>query len=206
MNNVSAKYFYLILPILLLFLGACQEQPGTTTRSPETETAVTDEPGHDTADSNEAYPAPAQQADAAYPGPTLPDEASIVRRTPDPAYDPNQPVPTPPTGKVTVTGYAFSTILDQMLVEWPVFLAEVYRNPENDGAFVFDTASSPYTLTDAGGRFVFTNLEPGEYVIVVGSIEVNRYEIITEPNGQAKVINVSADDLLDLSTLRVELE
>jgi hypothetical protein len=204
MYNFSAKYLCLILPLLLLFLAGCQEQPGTTI-SPEAETVIPDVPDRDVTDGDVAYPAPAQ-IDTAYPGSGLPDEASIVRRTPDPAYDPNQPVPTPPTGKVTVTGYAFSTILNEELIDWPVFLAEVYRNPENDGAFVFDTASSPYTLTDAGGRFIFTGLEPGEYVIVVGSIEVNRYEIITEPNGRARVINASAGEIVDLSTLHVELE
>jgi hypothetical protein len=195
----------IILVTMLLFLSACQEPANTVTIPSEAETAVTDESDRNAAYETDAYPAPSQ-IDPAYPGPTLPDEDSIVRRTPDPAFDPDRPVPTPPADKVTLTGFAFSTILNEMLVEWPVFLAEVYRNPENDGAYVFDTASSPYTLTDASGRFIFTNLEPGEYVIVVGSIEVNRYEIIAEPNGRPKVINVSPGELLDLSTLQVELE
>lgn len=202
-NFSLIKIGSLVVFVTILFVVACQDIGNVATVP--TETAVTGELAPETTNESDAYPAP-PQTDFAYPGPALPDEGSIVQRTPDPAFDPNLPVPTPPADKVTITGFAFSTILNEMLVEWPVFLAEVYRNPENDGAYVFDTASSPYTLTNAGGRFIFTNLEPGEYVIVVGSIEVNRYEIIAEPNGRPKVVNVSPGELLDLSTLQVELE
>jgi hypothetical protein len=113
-------------------------------------------------------------------------------------------VTTPPPGRATVIGQVHSTRSGQPLVDFPVRLAEVYRN-DDQAAFVLDGAFSPGALTDADGRFVFTDIAAHEYVLVIGNPEVDDYVIISEPNGRARVIDIPADQIFDLGEFRVDL-
>ena len=88
-----------------------------------------------------------------------------------------------------------------------VRLADVARGVEGrGGAFILDLARSPGTTTDQNGSFNIQNVDAGEYVIVVGDVELTGvYEIIEEPDGTAKVWNLPADQITDIGTLEVSI-
>ena len=51
---------------------------------------------------------------------------------------------------------------------------------------------------------MFENVEPMEYVIVVGDIE-NTYRIVSDDSGKASVFMAEPDQILDVGELTVEL-
>ena len=91
-----------------------------------------------------------------------------------------------------VTGFVRSDLTGERIPAMIVRLAEVFRNEAGDAAFVLDGAQSPGTLTDVEGRFIFQNVEPREYVLIVGNVEANEYEVI------AASPDISMDDGCDL--------
>jgi hypothetical protein len=105
------------------------------------------------------------------------------------------------SGKV-YTSYSGSL---QPLKGTVVRLAKVFwNNDKTDGAFVLEGGSSPSTITNQKGEFVFGNIDPADYVVVVGDAEGDN-EIIAETNGKAKIYKVEADKILDVGTLKVKL-
>ncbi len=116
------------------------------------------------------------------------------------------PAVEPEAGKATVTGQVITTKTNGPLKNTVVRLAEVHRDGE-DGAFLLDTAFSPGDITNDEGQFTFANIEPGEYVLVVGNVEFyDGYVIIPETSGRPKVYNFPAGQLTDLGSLTVDLE
>lgn len=113
------------------------------------------------------------------------------------------PIPKPDSEKATVTGKVISTPLNQPYPNVPVFLAEVFRQGEY-GAYVLNFTFSPSTFADAQGVFVLPNIDPKEYVIVVGNPEGN-YEIIPDDAGKARTWKLEAGKILDVGQLYVSL-
>lgn len=88
-----------------------------------------------------------------------------------------------------------------------VRLANVARDAEGKGgAYILDIGRSPGTYTDDYGYFSIANFDPGDYVIVIGDIEVpDLYEVIQESNGDAKVWSFPADQVTDVGVLSVSV-
>jgi hypothetical protein len=116
------------------------------------------------------------------------------------------PPPSPESGMATIVGqimhqdgHAMSNTI--------IRLADVARGAEGKGgAYILDIARSPGTITDENGRFIIQNVKAGEYVLVVGDIELTGiYEIIKETNGQAKVWTFPADKVTDVGVLIVNI-
>ena len=93
------------------------------------------------------------------------------------------------------------------MVHTIVHLAEVARGAQGKGgAYILDLARSPATFTDQYGYFNIQNVKAGEYVIVVGDVEITAvYQIIADTNGTAKVWNLSANQVTDIGTLTVNI-
>jgi hypothetical protein len=86
-----------------------------------------------------------------------------------------------------------------------VRLAKVFWNSDRtDGAFVLEGGTSPSTITNQKGEFAFGNIEPADYVIVVGDAEGDN-EIIAEASGKAKIYTVEPDKILDVGLIQVKL-
>lgn len=104
-------------------------------------------------------------------------------------------------GKVYTT-YASKT---QPLAGTVVRLAKVFwNNDKTDGAYVLEGGTSPSAITNQNGEFAFVNINPADYVIVVGDAEGDN-EVIVETNGKAKIYIVESDKILDVGTLEVKL-
>lgn len=123
---------------------------------------------------------------------------------------PSVPYPSvspPEQGRATVVGRLISIETGEPLVNTVVRLAEVYYADENhspeSGVYVLDNAFSPSATTDENGFFVFTNVEPRDYVIIVGDIYV-KYAVISHPDGTPKVWTVSPDQITNLGEIQVE--
>lgn len=114
-------------------------------------------------------------------------------------------LPTPEIGKSALAGYLVNT-KGTPLKNTIVRLAEVYRESENseEGAYILDTSFSPGTVTNENGFFSFQNIEPIEYVIVVGDVENNNYQIIPQENGRPKVWRAIEGQILDVGKLRLD--
>src|SRR3989337_20516 len=84
-----------------------------------------------------------------------------------------------------------------------VRLAKMFWNEDRtEGVFVLEGATSPGDITDEQGYFSIIDIEPGEYVIVVGEA-IGNNEIITETSGKAKIFIAEKDTVLDVGTLEV---
>lgn len=116
------------------------------------------------------------------------------------------PTPAPDTANVVGRVVAANTKTGHTLVGMPVRLAQVFWNKDkSDGAFVLEGATSPSTLIQEDGYFLFQNVAPADYVIVVGD-PFGPNAIITEPNGKARVITIEAGKTFDAGKLEVILK
>ena len=87
----------------------------------------------------------------------------------------------------------------------PVYLAPVYWDENRkEGAFALDTANGPSAISKEDGSFVIANIEPNEYVIIVGEI-IGTNVIIPDEKGDARVVSLTADQVYDVGELRVAL-
>jgi len=109
----------------------------------------------------------------------------------------------PEPSKATVVGRVLARRDGKPIANVPVRLAEVFRKDDR-GAFALDDAFSPGDLTDSQGWFSIENIEPREYVIIVGEA-IGAYEIIQDKGGQARVWDAVPDQVLDVGELEVDL-
>ena len=120
------------------------------------------------------------------------------------------PTVTPPSlpeaGKATIIGQINNKTGDPM-GNTVVRLAVVVRGAEGrGGAYILDIARSPGTVTDEHGNFIVENIDAGEYVIVVGDIEITGiYEIVSQPNSPARVWEFPADQITDVGVITVSI-
>ena len=121
--------------------------------------------------------------------------------------DMKNPLITPPAqpepGMATVTGRVISENTELPLAETIVRLAEVVRQDE-EAAYVLDVAFSPGTDSDGEGFFIFENVDPIEYVIVVGDVYEN-YKVIVDEEGKAKPWKAVENQILKVGELIVDL-
>lgn len=110
-------------------------------------------------------------------------------------------------GKAGVVGKVMTTNGGNVrpLKETVVRLARVFWNEEKtDGAFVLEGARSPSTISTADGVFVFNNVDPADYVIIVGEV-IGDHVIISEPDGKARIYTATAGQTLEVPTLEINL-
>ena len=121
--------------------------------------------------------------------------------------DVNNPLVTPPAqpkaGMATVTGRVISEESGLPLADTVVRLAEVVRQEEK-GAYVLDVAFSPGTDSDGEGFFILENVDPLEYVIVVGDV-YEEYKVMADEDGKARTWITVKDEILNVGELIVDL-
>jgi hypothetical protein len=101
-------------------------------------------------------------------------------------------------GKIVVSG-ATQMPLGNTVVR----LANVYWNSDkSDGAVVLNGATSPGATTNEAGEFFFSNIDPGDYAVIVGDVEAKSLAV-TKPDGSARVFVAVPGQILDAGTLEV---
>jgi hypothetical protein len=119
----------------------------------------------------------------------------------------NNPLVTPPAepeeGMATVTGRVISEDSGLPLSDTIIRLAEVVRQ-EEEAAYVLDVAFSPGADSDGEGFFIFENVDPIEYVIIVGDPYEN-YKVIVAEDGKAKTWTTVDGQILNVGELIVDL-
>ena len=101
-------------------------------------------------------------------------------------------------GKIVLSGATQSPLGNTV-----VRLANVYWNSDkSDGAVVLNGATSPGTTTNEAGEFFFSNIDPGDYAVVVGDVEAKSLTV-TKPDGSAHVFTAVPGQILDAGLLEV---
>ena len=112
---------------------------------------------------------------------------------------------TPRPSRSAMVGRVVSTSGGKPLSQVVVRLARVFWGEQgSDGLFVLETASSPGSVTDADGTFFFPDIDPGEYVVIVGDVEAE-HTVVEHADGSARVFTAVENDIVDVGTLEVTL-
>jgi hypothetical protein len=82
-----------------------------------------------------------------------------------------------------------------------LYLAETIKdNTGREVVAAMDRVRSPRTVTDDQGRFVFPNISPGNYGLVLDYV-FESYLLLKPDSQEALLIEVSAEKQIDLGTL-----
>lgn len=113
-------------------------------------------------------------------------------------------VGTPEPNKSIIQGQLLS-MDDRPYDGMTIRLARVYRGDNEGGAFVLDEANSPLSITDSKGEYQFIDIDPGEYVLFIGSLD-NRYKVVSDPDENPNIYTVRANEVLEIETIVVQFE
>ena len=106
--------------------------------------------------------------------------------------------------KSGLKGYLHS-ISNQPVSSVLVRLAAVFwDDAKKEGAFVLDESASPSAITNGNGEFLFVNIEPGDYVILIGETPSDE-GVVTNDDGSAKIYTAVSDKIVDIGTLNTIL-
>ena len=131
--------------------------------------------------------------------------AACANQTPNNVVNPVEipSLPQPQAGKSVVAGQVKTNTDQQPIANAPVYLAQVYWDADHKkAAFALDLARSPAVTTDAQGFFVFNDIDPNEYVLVVGDF-YGQNDVVRESNGDARVYKTDAGKLLNVGIVNV---
>jgi len=135
-------------------------------------------------------PLAAPESPLAPPSPLMPPSlAPTPVTTADTGGLTGQIIVTRPTGDVAVAGLVIG-------------LAEVILG--DDGlpkASGYEASAAPKATTDDYGRFVFNNLKPGRYTLILDAV-VTQYQLDNAETGDTILIEVTPNTVLDLGELR----
>ncbi len=115
--------------------------------------------------------------------------------------------PTLPTSadKGAIVGTVRSRIGD-LPADAKVYVARfTWNDAKTVGVFYLDPANALSVPIDASGAFQVTDLEPGDYVLVIG-VTPEKATPIMGDNNQARVIAVQAGQAVDLGTQTIDLQ
>lgn len=193
------RFFMVIIVILLLLLtNACQQGRNLPKIENTAEPQSTTEP-QSTAKELEAE-------ETNQPQPTAEEELSETLQSATESVTDEPIVIEPESGTGVIKGFAISKETTKPLTDTFVMLADVYR--EGDvGAYVLDAAHSPFATSDIeSGFFLFSNVPPGEYVIVIGDPYGKQGVAPDESGEKVGTWLVEENKVLDVGELHVVLK
>jgi hypothetical protein len=114
-------------------------------------------------------------------------------------------IPTASATTGVVAGRLLSNETGKPFANRYVFLAGVSYNNEGQGAFFVDTTHSPTTQTDENGFFLFVNVLPQKYVLVVGEPAMGSVAITDKASGDPKIWDIKPGKITQMDEIRFEL-
>jgi hypothetical protein len=112
-------------------------------------------------------------------------------------------VPTPSAGMSVVAGQVVGSGTAAPIKKTPIYLAQVHWDDQHkNAAYALDISRSPATTTDQNGFFVFSDLPPDEYTLIVGDF-YGRNDVVREKNGNARIFQPEAGKTLDVEVVQV---
>jgi hypothetical protein len=136
---------------------------------------------------------------SAIPAQVTPSVQSLIMATQQPD------IATQQADKATVTGRAFNKKTGAPLSNQVLRMAETFRSPGKEGVFILDTSRSPRTVTDSNGYFIFENISPLEYVVLLEVME-GAYSVVKGDDGKPLTWQTEAGKKMDLGSIYVVTE
>ncbi|NTW00517.1 MAG: hypothetical protein HGA19_04325 [Oscillochloris sp.] len=184
---------WLLIVAILLFssvMAGCSSTNSNTDGTPAAATSGTN------TDSN-SYPySPALETtvDPAYPAPE--PEPTPTGRAPE-------PVPTPVAGMAVIHGQLYNNATDKPLYDGViVYLSKLIATDSNTmNAVTNDTTIDPRIVPDSEGGFVFDNITPGAYGIVVQGASKQYLTQYASDRTKSVVVTVEAGQTLEVGKI-----
>jgi hypothetical protein len=111
--------------------------------------------------------------------------------------------PTPLAGRSGMIGQILNSDTNTPAKQASVYLATVVWNPQRtEAAYYYDLARSPVAFTNDEGIFTFNDLEPNEYVMLVGDY-YTIMDVIRATDGTARVHKLEAGQVFNAGSIPV---
>lgn len=183
---LSQKFYFFFVAISAVILVSCSSQVPVE---------VTDEAATPVVEATIVASPVSPIARSPLPTPTMPP-------TPTPE------VAEPENGKGTVVGIIYDQIAGSPYGERDLYLAKIseLQSPEGEPAGQFaelDVTSSPYARIDESGRFVFENVEPGLYGLVVRLPSMQEILLEDAATNFNIPVEVEAGEILDMGIVAI---
>ncbi len=123
---------------------------------------------------------------------------SPVQPTATPTTAPLVPKPAP--GTAVVTGVMNIEHTDQPMIGVELYLGQHIGATPDTPMYALEPDSAPYAMTDDRGRFVFKDVPPGRYAIVVWN-PFNSFLARNPATGVELVLDLKPDQVYDVGTL-----
>jgi len=114
-------------------------------------------------------------------------------------------VPTPGEGAAVVTGVLKVSRTDQPMHGVRVYLGDHVGSTEDTPLYGFDPELAPSTITDENGQFVFVDVPPGRYVLIIWR---SLSPMLARDPGSGLLLDITLEggDVVDLGTLYESME
>lgn len=85
--------------------------------------------------------------------------------------------------------------------ETMIFLAPLYQGAgTSEGFFLLEPSVHPHAYLQQDGAFQLTNVEPGEYVVVIGRTPETASAVRSD--GQPRIFHINAGEVLDIGEIQ----
>jgi len=199
----------IVLATLVAVAGCGNKElpPVTATDSPSPIGQITLAPPSPTKLEVADYPPPAEQQSPAYPAPS--QYATAAPSTPAIRYSAVTPIPvTPVSGRGAVTGLVIRHLAGVPvgpIAEIRLFLAKVITDEDAPLKVArLNEESAPSSLTNTEGQFVFVNVEPGKYALIL-ELPMGAMLAHDEVADRDVIVDVVADEVVELGEVSLEI-
>lgn len=174
----------------------------TTTQAPTATAAPTEAPAQSTTVAPSASTATVEDSQVESP---LAAPNSPLSAPPSPLAPPS-PMPTPVTsatgGGLTGQIVVAKPTGDIAVADLMIGLAEVIKGEDGvPKASGYEASMAPKATTDDYGRFVFDNLKPGLYTLILDAV-VTQYQLDTVDTGETILVEIKPNEIIDIGALR----
>ena len=201
------RKWWIVVGMTLLLIGgnACSQQsdPMTTPAldptsiseqaSSETPVSAEEEPPAGYPAAEEGYPAPEAETEPGYPAPEITRASAVMEEVPTPSSADTATV----TGVLLVEGEEEVHPVPEVLL----YLGKtITLSDGRPGMSSLNKSTAPSTQTNLIGQFIFEDVMPGQYTLVLD--QVTSAFLLGAPEGGDLIIEVQAGKVIDLGELQ----